>query len=506
MSKPLQKTLRTLLKGYAAIPEHVPKTEISGIANDSRQVEPGDLFIAFKGVSGDGRDYMQQAIDAGAAAIVFDEYTEPKTLTADIPLLPAKYLSEKQGEIAARFYDNPSEHMTVIGITGTNGKTTCAQFIAQALTLCGRKTAMMGTLGYGIFPNIQSSTHTTVDAVTLQKRLYALRQQGAEAVAMEVSSHGLVQYRVNGVDFDIAVFTQLSRDHLDYHGTMQAYASAKLRLFQMPELQCAVVNIDDELGARIQFEYSDFMPVIGVTLNTGKTEGDVVAAAVKTEQQGFVVDVTTPWGEANFSTQLLGRFNIRNLLTVIGVLGRLNIPLQDIIRILPKLQPVEGRMQRLTQQGCANVVIDYSHTPDALQQALTALRESCQGQLWCVFGCGGDRDQGKRSEMGKIAEAFSDHVIITNDNPRHESPQKIIDDICSGLTGKDAVTIQPDRAAAIRYAVQQAQPNDMILVAGKGHETYQIVGDTVSRFSDKETVLMNLMDGKKHDDDTQTSC
>lgn len=472
---------------------------IIDMTNDSREVKPGSLFLAIPGYTFDGRDFIEAAIANGAAAILYQpaENRWFQTIDRSIPLIPIADLAKKQGEIAAKFYHQPSADMKIIGVTGTNGKTSVTQFIAQALAP-EIKCALMGTLGVGCLPKLQRANLTTADAITLQKNLAKLRDQGVEAVAMEVSSHALAQHRVAGIQFDIAVFTQLSRDHLDFHGTMQRYAAAKAKLFAHTGLSHRIINYDDELGRKLLQEYAHATGLIGYSISphANKLEDLVpTVAALQTQAtaQGYIATVHTPWGQDELISPFLGRFNLSNLLAVLSVLGIFNVPLAVALSRLAHLEMVPGRLQCFggaSQQPL--VIVDYAHTPDALNKVLNTLREHCRGQLWCVFGCGGDRDIGKRAKMGQVAEQSSDQVVITNDNPRHESPQKIVADICRGLTKPDQATIIFDRSQAIHFAVQSAAINDIVLIAGKGHEDYQILGDNIISFSDRAQVIEQL--------------
>ncbi len=481
----LHRLLHDLLDNLSAY----PNIEFQYLTNDSRAVTPGSLFIATPGLTVDGRDYITAAIEQGAVAVLYDP--DPPTtlhLAANIPLIPIPHLTNLQSQLAARFYNQPTASVTTIGVTGTNGKTSCTQYIAQALASHQQRCAVIGTNGFGFLPNLQKALHTTPDPIKLQQHLAQLQQQGATAIAMEVSSHGLDQHRVDGIDFTIAVYTQLSRDHLDYHGTMEHYAKAKERLFQMPGLQYGIVNLDDEFGRTLAARYQTHYNMIGYTTQPGKLMDEslpvIQATHIDVTADGFKIAVATPWGKGEITTQLVGRFNISNLLAVLGVLGALDIPLDKALTYLATIQTVPGRMQRLIAPNQPQVVVDYSHTPDALAKALQALREHCRGQLWCVFGCGGDRDTGKRPEMAKVAEQYSDQVIVTNDNPRTESPEKIAADIAAGFKNPQSITTELDRARAIHYAVRSAGMDDIVLIAGKGHEQQQIIGREAVAFSD----------------------
>lgn len=486
MSQNIQ-SLKKLLTDIVNIDQRIT---VTGVCNDSRRLKSGDLFLAINGEYFDARQFIPAAIEKGAAAILYevsDGYVLKESL--EIPAFPIVNLNQWQGEIAARFYERPAEKMRCVGVTGTNGKTSCTHWIAQALSanhvLCG----VMGTLGVG-FPNQLTPTgYTTPDPVLLQAALAQLREHGANAVALEVSSHALVQERLNGMQFDVAVFTQLSRDHLDYHGDMKNYADAKKRLFAWPDLKAAVMNIDDPIGAEWATHFAMEYPVITYSLKN--KDALIYASDIQPQSNGFSVAVKTPWGKGTFDLPFLGQFNVSNALAVLGVLGHFDLPLQHALESLSSLKPVPGRMEIHGGEDGPTVVVDYSHTPDALKNALEALREHCSGQLWCVFGCGGDRDPGKRPQMAEAAEVYSDHVIITNDNPRTESPESIVNDIMAGFSSIKPV-VETDRAKAIAVAIREAQAGDVILIAGKGHEDYQIVGEKMLPFSDSEQVKQQL--------------
>ncbi len=483
--------LKPLLKGLAQEP--IPDIAVTGVQDDSRKIIAGDLFLAYPGLRTDGRRYFHDAVEKKAAAIVCEAEHYQPTVQTTIPIIPIAKLQHCIGEIAARFYGNPSEKMNIIGVTGTNGKTSCTQFIAQALQSQNIPCGVVGTLGYGFLPDLQKTDYTTPDPIQLQRAFADMHAQGAKAIAMEVSSHALDQHRVQGVHFTAAVLTQLSRDHLDYHKSMENYARAKELLFQQPGLRCGVVNADDALGRKIIHDYRDKLSL--VAYSTTERSNDVPSVSAKkisSMPNGFRVEVSTPWGEGELTTTLLGRFNISNLLAVLSVLGLLNVPLSAALSELSQLTTVKGRMQCFGGADKPLVVVDYAHTPDALEKALTALREHCHGKLIGVIGCGGDRDKGKRPQMAAIAERFADHVILTNDNPRSEPPMNIIRDMQVGLKRVASVTVELDRDSAIQYAVQKAVIGDIVLIAGKGHETTQVVGDKITPFDDAIVVKRSL--------------
>ncbi|KPJ67321.1 MAG: UDP-N-acetylmuramoylalanyl-D-glutamate--2,6-diaminopimelate ligase [Coxiella sp. DG_40] len=481
--------LSNLLKELVKIDSEFDR-EIIGLTTDSRSVRPGFLFAAFPGINKDARDYIANALANGASAIVCEAQDFNSKPSESTPIIALSNLRKEIGNIAATFYGHPACKMTIIGFTGTNGKTSCSQFLAKALQLSHIKCGVIGTLGSGFPDELNQSVHTTPDSVSIQQQLFMLQQQGAKVISMEVSSHGLEQERVNGIDFDVAVFTNLTRDHLDYHKNMEHYAAAKRRFFMRSELKHAVVNIDDNFGRLLLNELSSKLNVIAYGISGVKKVNVpmVKAEDIKLNQEGFAAKVVTPWGEGELKSRLLGRFNISNLLAVLSVLNIMEVPLSDALASIAELDTVPGRMQTFGGGDKPMVVVDFAHTPDALQQALVALREYCSGALWCVFGCGGDRDRGKRPQMAIIAEQFSDRVIITNDNPRCESPKQIVSDIIKGLSHPQAVEIEYDRRVAIADAINSAKVDDVILIAGKGHEPYQIIGEQRIPYSDIEEV------------------
>jgi len=486
----MRKNLNELLTGFAS--DNIEKSVyIQEITQDSRQVVPGGLFLAFPGMLADGRDYVAKAIEKGAVAVLFESshgFQAPETWRhANIPLIGISDLAGKVSLLAARFYDDPSKKMSVIGVTGTNGKTSVSQFFAQALAAYQQKCAVIGTLGKGFLPDLQSTGYTTPDAIGVQQALAECLAQGAGSVAMEVSSHSLDQARVAAVDFDLAILTNLTQDHLDYHQTMEAYGAAKAKLFQFASLKNAVYNADDEFGLKLLAQNPSHIQAWAYATQKPDSEKypTVFAEKIDLSSQGVVIDLQTPWGKAQLHSSLLGRFNVSNLLAVLTALGALNFPLDEMIPVLERLRPVTGRMQTFGgDAGKPLVIVDYAHTPDALLQVLRCLAEHHPEKIWCVFGCGGDRDKSKRPQMGAIAAKYSDHIIITNDNPRSEDPGLIAQEIRKGIPANFSVDIQLDRAAAIAQAIQAAGPKDIVLIAGKGHETEQIIGKKVLIFSD----------------------
>ena len=467
------------------------------LVNDSRAVRPGDTFVAYPGQSRDGRDYIAQAIANGAAAVLWERAGFRWDPGWRVPNLGVQALRHHAGGIASRVHGRPSRRLRVIGVTGTNGKTTCSQWIAQALTRCGRRCAVIGTLGYGLRAQLKPIVNTTPDALWLHAQLAEFARRGAQAVAMEVSSIGLDQDRVAGVEFDTALFTNLSRDHLEYHRTMRRYQEAKSRLFAWQTLKHAVVNLDDDFGAELARRIRrPGLDVIGYGFGAvrGARAARVAGANLVTGAQGVSFDVRTPWGVARVTGPMLGRHNASNLLGTLAVLLTGGVPLRRAVAALAALKPVPGRLQRLGGGARPLVFVDYAHTPDALKHALTTLRELLTGEsritnhesrLICVFGCGGDRDRGKRPQMGRVAAQLADRVVVTSDNPRSEEPGHIIGDIVAGVRGAaGGVEIEPDRRAAILRAVAGARRGDVVLVAGKGHEAYQEIRGARHPFSD----------------------
>ncbi|WP_114238829.1 UDP-N-acetylmuramoyl-L-alanyl-D-glutamate--2,6-diaminopimelate ligase [Dyella sp. C9] len=463
--------LDQLLKGIADTPG-VGDIVVSGLALDSRQVRPGDAFFALRGTREHGIAFAPAAVARGAR-VVLAEAPAADAADVDVPVLWVDGLHGQVGEIAARFFGRPSESLTVIGVTGTNGKTSTVQLLAQALEQLGHRAATIGTLGAGLHGQISEGERTTPDAINVQGLLASFRDDGATHVAMEVSSHALEQGRVAAVAFDVAAFTNLTRDHLDYHGSMEAYGEAKAKLFGWPTLQAAAINIDDAFGRTLAAHLARGVQALRLSAE-GDEAADVRATDVVTSAEGLAFTLHTPWGSQAVRSPLLGRFNVANLLAVVACLGALGESFERVVQAVQTLQPINGRMNRLGgHAGSPLVVVDYAHTPDALEQALAALRAHCEGRLICVFGCGGDRDAGKRPQMGAIAERLADRIIITDDNPRSEDGDHIVAQIVAGLDHPAQATVERDRAAAIELALGMALDGDVVLVAGKGHETYQ---------------------------------
>jgi UDP-N-acetylmuramyl-tripeptide synthetase len=457
---------------------------INLLTADSRKVKSGMTFVAYPGEKGDGRHYISDAISRGASAVLWERDKFSWRADWQTPNLGIANLAHNIGFIASHIYGNPSQKLWVAGVTGTNGKTSCSHWIATAFALLGKKAAVIGTVGNGFIGSAQldEATHTTPEAIGLQAMLKDFLQQGASHIAMETSSHGLEQGRVNGVKFDVALFTNLTRDHLDYHGDMASYAQAKHKLFDMPQLKTAVINIDDEYGARLAFELkSNDLDVITYSLR----HGDIRGSNLSLTRDGMQLDITSRWGNGRLQSRMLGAFNASNLLGVLGVLLAGGVAFNDALHALSQLSAPPGRLQQIGGGDQALVVVDYAHTPDALEKVLQTLREIVPpgGKLVCLFGCGGDRDNGKRPLMGAISAKLADLSIVTSDNPRGENPALIIEQIVAGMAAAKK-NIQSDRALAISQAIDLIDKNDVLLIAGKGHEATQDIAGVKSPFSD----------------------
>ncbi|GGM04663.1 UDP-N-acetylmuramoyl-L-alanyl-D-glutamate--2,6-diaminopimelate ligase [Pseudomonas asuensis] len=472
------------------VPQASNDVSVKALCLDSRHVQPGSVFFAVPGGVRDGRLHIAEAISKGASAVVYEADQAPALPPAAVPLVPVKGLGAQLSAIAGRFYGEPSAALTLIGVTGTNGKTSVTQLIAQACERLKQRCGIVGTLGTGFWGALEAGRHTTPDPFAVQAGLAMLKDQGAQAVAMEVSSHGLEQGRVAAVQFDIAVFTNLSRDHLDYHGTMEAYAAAKAKLFQWSSLRARVINIDDSQGRHLaEAKHTSQL----ITFSLENPAATVCCKQISFSDAGIQADLVTPYGEARLVSSLIGRFNLSNLIAVVGALLGMGFTLSDIQGVMPALQGPIGRMQRLGGGAQPLVVVDYAHTPDALEQVLNALRPHTKGRLVCVFGCGGDRDGGKRPLMARIAERLADVVIVTDDNPRTESSSRIIDDIRAGFNEPARATFIAARDEAIAYAIEMAACNDVVLIAGKGHEDYQEINGIRMPFSDLEQAARGLV-------------
>ncbi|WP_213875193.1 UDP-N-acetylmuramoyl-L-alanyl-D-glutamate--2,6-diaminopimelate ligase [Pseudomonas sp. dw_358] len=454
---------------------------IRELSLDSRTVRAGDLFLAVPGALVDGRAHIADALQRGAAAVAYEVEGSTVLPFTGVPLIPVKGLAAQLSDIAGRFYGEPSRMLDLVGVTGTNGKTSVTQLLAQALDQLGRHCGLIGTLGCGFHGALQSGRLTTPDPVAVQATLNDLKKAGAKAVAMEVSSHALHQGRVAALAFDIAVLTNLSRDHLDYHGDMQAYAEAKARLFAWPSVKTQVLNLDDDFGQQLACD------AVGSRVISYSLENPAATLYCRDAQfsdAGVRAILVTAQGEHSLVSRLLGRFNLSNMLAVVGTLLAMEYPLDDILKVLPGLHGPAGRIQQLGGGALPLVVVDYAHTPDALEKVLQTLRPHAQGHLACLFGCGGDRDRGKRPLMAEVAERLADRVVVTDDNPRGETPEAIFADIRPGFTQAGSVQFVAGRGAAIAQLIASASARDVIVLAGKGHEDYQEINGVRQPFSD----------------------
>lgn len=469
-----------------------PDRIIAGLTLDSRQIGENYLFIAMKGERQDGHEYIRQAIDGGAVAVALENaaFIQPDS---GITYVNIPSLRSDLGHIASCFYGQPTTHMVVFGVTGTNGKTSTTHYISEMLKVLGRPCAVIGTLGMDWNGRHVETGNTTPDAITLQKGFCTMLEDGVATVAMEVSSHALEQQRCAGIRFDTAIMTNVTHDHLDYHGSFQAYLDAKMKLFSTPELRLAIVNADDVSALRIREIVSGRSGVI--TYSARNTSADVYLEAISAESDGYRATLNYRGERFPFAVSLLGEFNLYNVLAAIIALKEQGYVMSAVLNAAAGLSGVGGRMQKIPNGHGIVAVVDYAHTPDALGNVLVSLRQQVTGRIIVVFGCGGDRDRSKRPGMGAIAEKQADYIVVTSDNPRSEDPSGIITEICSGFCA-DRYVVEADRAAAIRLAVNMARPGDCVLVAGKGHEKTQVIGDEILPFDDV-IELAAALDGKE---------
>jgi UDP-N-acetylmuramoyl-L-alanyl-D-glutamate--2,6-diaminopimelate ligase len=493
------KPLAELLKGKW-LPSDVGDASVTGLCLDHRQLAKGDLFIALAGTRSDGRRFINEAVNAGAAAVVKEAESDDERIRwlGAVPVIPFVGLAREVSAIAGEFYGHPSRALNVIGVTGTNGKSTCTHLIAQLSDLLGSRSAVVGTLGYGMVDSSSPTANplvatglTTADPVTSQRVLAELRECSAETVAMEISSHSLDQHRVEDIQVRAALFTNLTRDHLDYHGSMENYGLAKRQLFVHPGVQHRVFNLDDSFGRRLAAEFRKDKRVRTWTYALADRNADLYLEQVEHLATGTRASLVSPWGRGAFNTGLLGDFNLSNLLGIIAVSCAQGKALNEVLAAAAELKAVAGRMEKVSK-GDVQVIVDYAHTPDSLEQALKALRPHTRGKLYCVFGCGGDRDKGKRPLMAQVAEQWADVVIVTSDNPRTESQEQIAADIHAGFQRPEAALYVENRSAAIEKAILAAAAGDCVLIAGKGHETYQQVGENRLPFSDVKHARLTL--------------
>lgn len=492
-------TLERLLPNRE-LPLSCARLKIKNIQLDSRKIQAGDAFIALSAWSGaevDGHQYIDSAIASGAVAVIFDA-PEDGVVEGEVPRVAVKNLAAQLSAMAGVLNGQPSFNVPVVAFTGTNGKTTCAQMLAQLYSLMGCNVGVIGTLGAGVWrayegeATLEKTGFTTPDAIATQSLLKNLHGQGADVVSMEVSSHALEQGRVAALSFDTAVFTNLSHDHLDYHGDMQSYGAVKASLFEFENLKHAIINIDDEFGCTLFNKVPS--RVQALSYSVADSQADVFVSEAVLNTRGIQAQLTTPWGCGALSSSLLGMFNLANLLAVVAVACRRGAPFDAVLEQLPKLTAVSGRMQSIAVSDAQDiaVIVDYAHTPDALENTLKTLASLKDNKLICVFGCGGDRDRAKRAPMGRIASALADTVVLTSDNPRSENPEAIIAAIAAGMQGAKSVHLQSERALAIDIAIAQASAGDTVLIAGKGHECEQIFADRTEKFSDVEQAELAL--------------
>lgn len=455
------------------------RVRVKSVQHDSRHVGEGALFAALVGANVDGHNYVAQACERGATALMVE-----RAVDAPLPQLIVKSTRRSLGPVASEVYGRPTESLRTVGVTGTNGKTTVAWLVEQILSALGHKPAVLGTLRAFAGEVPVASAHTTPEADDIARFACECRVRGDGALIMETSSHALAMHRVDGISFDVAAFTNLSQDHLDFHQTMEAYGKAKTRLFSELAPSRMVINLDDAFGRQLAERFSSAIGVSAQAL----AEADLFARSVSFQRGGFEATLQTPWGEHALEVPLVGLHNLENLLVALGIAHALDLALEPLFAsgFFSSLRGAPGRMQRVEHPNDVLMYVDYAHTPDALARALAAARGVTGGKVWAVFGCGGDRDRTKRPLMAKAAEKSADVLVVTSDNPRSEEPNAIIEEICAGLTSKKRAHIEVDRRKAIRYAVRNAKPGDTIVVAGKGHEDYQIIGTTKYHLSDVE--------------------
>lgn len=505
-----QWTLKSLLTPYRVSSDDIPELPVSGLSLDSRLIQPGDVYLALKGATTHGIRFAQAAIELGAVAVIAAEDAErlhPEIMNqlraSNVVVVEVPGLDTICAELASRFYDYPDNAMTLIAVTGTDGKTSVCRFLAEAFELVQFTCGYIGTVGWGVGDSLKDTQLTTPDVVTLRRMLASLREQGAQFVALEASSHGIAEGRLDGLSIDVAVLTNLGRDHLDYHGTLDAYRQAKARLFFWNDLHSVVLNVDSDFGRELlnsiaQSEKPDCYAYSGegsIYTPSDSARSSINASSVLVNDTGltFSIEEYTASGSStnNVASNLLGRFNVDNLLACYCTLRACGVAANDASYCVSTVKAVAGRMERFGGDDQPTVVVDFCHTPQALEVALNAVRVHASKEIWVVFGCGGDRDSGKRSGMARAAEA-ADHVVLTDDNPRTEQSQAIIDDAMAGFEKPDAVHVIADRSKAIQFAVSQADAGDLVLIAGKGHEDYQIIGTTRYHFSDREQALLAL--------------
>lgn len=475
-----------LKKVAAAVGAEAEDILLTALVADNRSVVPGALYVALKGRHFDARQKIAEAASSGAAAVIYEDADDGFVPPAvGIPCIPCKNLEWAQADIADAFYNSPSKELELIGVTGTNGKSTTTHLVAEWASAMGKKTAVMGTLGTGFYPHLTPSANTTLRPIDLERILREERNENAEAVALEVSSQGLALGRVRKLNFRIAAFTNLSRDHLDFHKTMENYAKAKFELFKMVKAEDSVINVDDPVGR----QFLEQLPgALSFSCHELKTEQNIIfARSIVYHRDGITVQVDGSYGNAELTVPLIGSFNAENLLCSLGIVLKMGFSMQDAVTAVNALHPVAGRMECFRKKGMPLIIVDYAHTPDGLAKALAAINEHHFGKTFVVGGCGGDRDHGKRPQMAEIATRMADYVVMTNDNPRTEDPMSILKMMKDGIPDdRNNYDIIPDRKEAILHAVSLAAAGDVVLIAGKGHEDYQIIGTKKIHYSDRE--------------------
>ncbi len=496
ISNRVSRPLAELLRGIDA--DASTDLAVVGVRLDSRTIQPGELFVALRSEQSHGAEFIDSAIANGAAAVLVDQHVQLQAKQLGVPCIVVKDLDRHLGQIARNMYGNAGSELSIFAVTGTNGKTSCCSAYARLHSQLGSSCGFIGTLGWGVDGDYESTGYTTPDVFSTHAICAQLMQRGCKAVAMEVSSHALAQNRIAGIDVHTAAFTNLTHDHLDYHSSAADYAAQKSKLFVCDNLQVAVLNIDDPLGVQLAAELKQQEQLQLLTYSLSQNNADVWADGIEFGRHGMSATVYSPWGMAELNSKLFGAFNLSNLLAVISSLCADGFDLQRVVAAVSDLDGAAGRMQAVPNALGLHIVIDFAHTPDALENALTALRRHCAGELWVVFGCGGDRDKSKRPLMGAIAERLADRVVLTNDNPRTEAESAIAADILGGIGKPDDIHVELNRARAIEHAVQSAKGDDCVLVAGKGHEDYQEINNVKLPFDDFDVVQSALSQRSVH--------
>ena len=470
-----------------------PTIKYNNICDDSRNVKKGTVFFALKGLSSDGCDFIESAINSGACAVVYEPPYDLSNIETSIPIIAVEDLKLEIANIVSRHYESSINEMSIIGVTGTNGKTTVSWLIHQGFKKIGYKSGYIGTLGYGL-ENLNLNELTTPSCMKLHKILSEFQNSGVEYVVMEISSHAIDQRRIEGINFNSVIFTNLSRDHIDYHGNMENYGETKAKLFLEKQSKIKIININDSFGRSLIERVDE--EVISTSIEPINIDKDKFVSVTKyeTNGSGFDIDLKSSWGTFKTHVPLLGTFNIENVIQTIALFLSLGFSLSKIQTIIEGMKAPSGRMESVDVDNnhlLPKVLVDFSHTPDALKLSLQSIRDHYDGKIWCVFGCGGDRDRGKRKMMGNIAERYADYVIVTSDNPRNENPQKIISDILEGISSEVETIV--NREEAINFAIMKANKNEIILIAGKGHESYQKIGEETLKFSDHKISKRSLI-------------